>query len=137
MTNTITTTGPAEGLQLLRVTPQQDRAEKRLQEIRQAARELIAELGRDRFTTNDLAVRAGCSIGTVYRYFADRVAILDDLYPDRCDGLTCYKHRHAGDGSELQLDDETDPLVARYLAGAGRPNPEHAAAVQLAAEVQL
>lgn len=67
----------------LRVTPTQARSQKRLESLRQAAREVIAEQGRDRFTTNQIALRAGCSIGTFYRYFPDRVAVLDDLFPTR------------------------------------------------------
>jgi Bacterial regulatory proteins, tetR family. len=44
-------------------------------------------VGRDRFTTDMIAKRAECSIGTIYRYFADRVDILDELYPNRVEGL--------------------------------------------------
>ncbi|WP_213816255.1 TetR/AcrR family transcriptional regulator [Glaciihabitans sp. dw_435] len=39
--------------------------------------------GRDRFTTADVAAIAGCSIGTLYRYYKDRIAILDAIWPDR------------------------------------------------------
>lgn len=74
---------------LLRRDPVQERAQQRLNAIRTAARHVIATVGRDRLTTQLVADRAGCSIGTVYRYFADRVALLDDLYPNRCEGLTC------------------------------------------------
>ncbi|WP_202130215.1 helix-turn-helix domain-containing protein [Rathayibacter iranicus] len=44
-----------------------------------AAREIIAEQGRDRFTTGDITVRAGVSIGTCYRHFPDRAALLEVL----------------------------------------------------------
>lgn len=78
---------------LLRHDPVQSRSQQRLNEIRTAARHVIATVGRDRLTTALVAERAGCSIGTFYRYFADRVALLDDLYPNRCEGLTCT-HTH-------------------------------------------
>jgi hypothetical protein len=67
----------------LRHSPQQPRSMTRLQAIEAAAREAIATRGRDRFTTADVADLAGCSIGTIYRYFPDRVAILDRLLPNR------------------------------------------------------
>lgn len=70
----------------LRNEPVQARSTKRLQCIEEAAERAIAEVGIDRFTTADVARIAGCSIGTVYRYFPDRVAILDRLRP----------HRHTG-----------------------------------------
>ena len=73
----------------LRNRPTQQRARRRVDEIRAAARAILGEVGRDRFTTDLVAARAGCSIGTIYRYFEDRVALLDDLYPNRCDGLDC------------------------------------------------
>lgn len=73
----------------LRNKPLQDRSRQRLAEIRTAARQVLEEVGRDRFTSQLVADRAGCSIGTFYRYFEDRVALLDDLYPNRCEGLDC------------------------------------------------
>lgn len=69
----------------LRNEPVQKRSAARLSAIEQAAEQAIAEEGVDRFTTADVARIAGCSIGTVYRYFPDRVAILDRLRPNRHD----------------------------------------------------
>lgn len=67
----------------LRNEPVQKQSTARLAAIEAAAERAIAEEGIDRFTTADVARIAGCSIGTVYRYFPDRVAILDRLAPDR------------------------------------------------------
>lgn len=71
----------------LRVEPVQFRARTRLDQLKDAARQAIATHGRDGFTTKHVAELAGASIGTVYRYFADRNAILDALYPNRIEGL--------------------------------------------------
>ena len=73
----------------VRNEPMQARSRVRLTTIEAAAREVIAREGRDAFTTADVAEEAGCSIGTVYRYFTDRVDILNHLYPNRCEGLDC------------------------------------------------
>lgn len=73
----------------LRHEPIQDRAYRRLEQLEQAARTVIAREGRDAFTTAQIAQEAGASIGTVYRYFPDRLAILDHLWPNRCEGLDC------------------------------------------------
>lgn len=70
-----------------RAKPQQARAERTLQNIVDAARAELAEHGRDRLTTALVAARARVSIGTFYRYFDDRVALLDYLHPDRTEGL--------------------------------------------------
>jgi AcrR family transcriptional regulator len=43
------------------------------------------EIGRDLFATTQVAVLAGVSIGTVYRYFLDRAAMVDRVWPDRKD----------------------------------------------------
>lgn len=72
---------------LTRVQPVQQRAVTRLERITAAARQAIADHGRDGFTTAHVAHIAGSAIGTVYRYFADRGAILDALYPNRIQGL--------------------------------------------------
>lgn len=59
--------------------PRQHRGKVTYVKILTAAREVIAEQGRDRFTTGDVTVRAGVSIGTFYRYFLDRADLLEVL----------------------------------------------------------
>lgn len=68
---------------MTRNAPVQSRSAERVAQLRQAARDAIATIGIERFTTADVARISGSSIGTVYRYFVDRVAVLDDLYPNR------------------------------------------------------
>ena len=72
---------------VLRVTPIQQRSEAMLARIEQAAIELIAEDGRDVFAMKDIPKRAGCSVGSLYRLFPDRKALLTWLYPQHTDGL--------------------------------------------------
>lgn len=65
----------------LRVTPTQAGAKKRVEAIHTAGRDLLAEIGRDRLTTAAVAMRAGMSIGTFYRYYPDRIALLEAIQP--------------------------------------------------------
>jgi len=67
----------------LRNSPVQARSVDRLATILDAARQVLEEVGRDRLTTGMVAEAAGCSIGTLYRYFPDRVAVLDAIAPNR------------------------------------------------------
>lgn len=76
-------TVPTTPLAGVRHIPVQARSQKRLNEILAASRRALAENGRDRFTTQQVADLSGASIGTIYRYFPDRVAILDVIFPDR------------------------------------------------------
>lgn len=71
----------------LRHPPMQHRSAKRVAQIEAAAIAMIAKHGRDGFTTKHIAEQAGMSIGTIYRYFDDRVAILRWLYPEIVEGL--------------------------------------------------
>ena len=69
----------------LRHPVKQDRSVRRVTAIEDAIRQLLQDpaIGRDRITTAQVAVLAGCAVGTVYRYFPDRVAMLDRVWPDR------------------------------------------------------
>lgn len=51
--------------------------------LESVAREVIAEKGRDAFTMSDITDRAHCSVGTVYRYFSNRIDVLDAVWADR------------------------------------------------------
>lgn len=64
---------------LLRALPVQDRSNKRLTALLDAAATLIHRHGFEELTTAAVAKEAGASIGTVYRYFEDRVSLLKAL----------------------------------------------------------
>ena len=63
----------------LRNEPVQARSTARLAALLDAAAAVIDEIGYERLTTAMVAERAGASIGTVYRYFPDRIAVLQAL----------------------------------------------------------
>jgi AcrR family transcriptional regulator len=67
------------GPTLIRNEPVQARSTARLATLLDSAAAVIAELGYERLTTAMVAERAGASIGTVYRYFPDRIAVLQSL----------------------------------------------------------
>lgn len=60
----------------IRVEPVQARSAARVGALLDAAAEVMHEVGFEPLTTAMVAERAGASIGTVYRYFPDRVAVL-------------------------------------------------------------
>ena len=63
----------------LRNEPVQARSAARLSALLDAAAGIVDEIGYERLTTAMIAERAGASIGTVYRYFPDRIAVLQAL----------------------------------------------------------
>lgn len=67
---------PIASLPAIRVEPVQARSTARVNALLDAACEAMHEIGYEQLTTAMVAERAGASIGTVYRYFPDRVAVL-------------------------------------------------------------
>lgn len=59
--------------------PRQRRALRTRRRILDAALELLEDASIDRISTNQIARRAGVNIASVYRYFADKYAILHEL----------------------------------------------------------
>lgn len=60
----------------------QKRATKTYAALLQAAGEVFAEMGFDAAQTPDIAARAGVSVGTFYRYFADKRQVFIELAQD-------------------------------------------------------
>lgn len=63
----------------IRNEPVQARSTARLATLLDSAAAVIDDIGFERLTTAMVAERAGASIGTVYRYFPDRIAVLQSL----------------------------------------------------------
>jgi len=90
------------GLNQLRNEPVQARSTARLAALLDAAAHVIDEVGYERLTTAMVADRAGASIGTVYRYFPDRIAVLQAL------GARNLERVLAAVEAEVFGDDHTD-----------------------------
>ncbi len=63
----------------LRATPQQTRGQERVDLILDVSEKLLLSKGYEALTTNAVAAEAGISIGSLYHFFADKVAILEAL----------------------------------------------------------
>jgi AcrR family transcriptional regulator len=81
----------------LRNEPVQARSTARLTALLDAAAAAIDELGYERLTTAMVAERAGASIGTVYRYFPDRIAVLQALATRNLESVLKGVERAIGD----------------------------------------
>lgn len=63
----------------LRNAPLQARSRARLGRVLDAAEEVLEQEGADGFSTTAVARMAGVSVGSVYRFFPDKVAIVEAL----------------------------------------------------------
>jgi AcrR family transcriptional regulator len=63
----------------LRRAPQQERGQRRLDKILEAAGKVIAKVGYEGATTNAIAHAARTSIGSLYQFFPNKEAILEAL----------------------------------------------------------
>jgi AcrR family transcriptional regulator len=64
---------------VLRRQPSQDRGQRRVERILDAAAEVIAEVGVDAASTNAIAARSDTSVGSVYQFFPNKEAIVHAL----------------------------------------------------------
>jgi AcrR family transcriptional regulator len=77
-----------DAIALIRNEPVQARSTARLAALLDAAARVVHEIGYERLTTAMVAERAGASIGTVYRYFPDRIAVLQSLAARNAERVT-------------------------------------------------
>ncbi|GAB3663851.1 TetR/AcrR family transcriptional regulator [Nocardioides korecus] len=78
---------PAEFLPRRR--PAQERSRRRFDDILRAARALLVEVGFESFTSEQVALRAGVPIGSLYQFFGNKYAIICEL--DRLDTANVEK----------------------------------------------
>jgi AcrR family transcriptional regulator len=92
-----------------RRAPKQDRSRAIVTAIVEAGRELLARDGPAAITTNRIAERAGVSIGSLYRYFPDKQAILAAV----CDADTSREvaEIHAAEGWAIDAAPLRDALA--------------------------
>jgi AcrR family transcriptional regulator len=84
-----------------------------------AACETMHDLGYEQLTTAMVAERAGASIGTVYRYFPDRIAVLQSVASRNLDRALEVLSIELGAGGSATLESSMDVAV-EALAGLFR-----------------
>jgi AcrR family transcriptional regulator len=100
----------------MRQEPSQDRSRRSVDLILDAAAELFVELGYESVTTNAIASRSGVSIGSLYRYFSDKAAILQawvERYLEQLRAL--YDRAFSGDVAYLPLRVILDRLIDPFV----------------------
>jgi AcrR family transcriptional regulator len=97
--------------ELLTNTPVQARSNARLTALLDATAAVTQDKGYENLTTADVAKQAGASIGTVYRYFRDRVRILEALAVRNFE-RTNERFGHAA--SDPSVNSAPDALVAFF-----------------------
>jgi AcrR family transcriptional regulator len=85
-----------------RKTPQQSRALVTVEAILEAAARILVEAGYAKLNTNEVARRAGVSVGSLYQYFPNKQSLLAELH---------YRH-------VLQT---TAPIFAALTRSQGKP----------------
>ncbi|KQT93955.1 TetR family transcriptional regulator [Marmoricola sp. Leaf446] len=118
------TADPAEFLPRRR--PSQERSRRRFDDILRAARALLVEVGFEAFTSEQVALRAGVPIGSLYQFFGNKYAIICEL--DRLDTANVEKALEDF-GSEIPTLDWAQLLekLLDHLATLWRTDPSRRA----------
>ncbi|MGH8146823.1 MAG: TetR/AcrR family transcriptional regulator, partial [Rhodanobacteraceae bacterium] len=92
----------------LRKQPKQARSNQLVEAVLQAAAQVLAREGVQRFTTARVAEKAGVAIGSLYQYFPNKAAILFRLQAD--------EWRQTHDLLRTILEDTSKPPLERLRA---------------------
>src|SRR5688572_14464866 len=103
--------------------PRQERSRRRVDAILDAAAVLFADRGFDGATTEEIAARAGTSIGSLYQYFPDKQALFHAI-AERCmtrsrDALDAFLTAHTQSPWPVLLDALIDGFVTLRQADPG------------------
>src|SRR6201996_9435868 len=91
-----------------RKRPKQSRSTELVAAILEAAAQVLASEGAQRFTTARVAERAGVSVGSLYQYFPNKAAILFRMQSD--------EWRRPGARLRILLEDAGKPPLERLRA---------------------
>lgn len=101
---------------LVRTEPIQERSAARVDALLDAAAIVVDETGFDRLTTAMVAERADASIGTVYRYFPDRIALLQGLRERAIGRFRVAVVAHLERGNPSTWIDAVDHVIDAYVS---------------------
>jgi len=99
----------------LRRVPVQGRSLARVTRMLDACAELVDEVGYDGLTTTMLAERAGVAIGSVYQFFPDKRAIVQQLTLRNVETYVQRLRQRIANGDLAQWWDAVDAAIDEYI----------------------
>jgi AcrR family transcriptional regulator len=101
----------------MRKAPRQQRSRVTVDAIVEAATRVLARRGWARFTTNEIAAVAGVSVGSLYQYFPNKLAIAEAIRERHLDEvLVALSGFGEGDGEAVTLDRRVERFVDGVIA---------------------
>lgn len=95
--------------------PKQARSWERFNRILDAAAELFAEIGYESVTTDEIAARAQTSVGGLYRFFPDKLGVLEALIHRYLDQLgELFASLHTEETIRMPLANYIDQVVESF-----------------------
>jgi AcrR family transcriptional regulator len=108
---------------LMRAVPQQERGQKRIDRLLEAAAKLFAKVGYEETTTNAIAREARTSIGSLYQFFPNKEALLHALADRYLRELRAVQDSMLGeDAIRLPLPELYDRII-QSIAGFHATHP--------------
>lgn len=104
-------------------TPKQQRAQFTVAAILEAATHVFSEKGLQKATTNEIAERAGVSIGSLYQYFPNKQSLIAALTQQHLTEMTEEITKGMEGSLELDLEQSVEQLV-RLMIDAHSVNPD-------------
>ncbi|RSZ41070.1 MULTISPECIES: TetR/AcrR family transcriptional regulator [unclassified Variovorax] len=101
----------------MRKAPSQQRSRVTVDVIVEAATRVLARRGWARFTTNEIAAVAGVSVGSLYQYFPDKLAIAEAIRERHLEEvLVALSGSSESDNEAVSLDQRVERFVDGVIA---------------------
>lgn len=102
----------------MRKAPRQQRSRVTVDAIVEAATRVLARRGWARFTTNEIAAVAGVSVGSLYQYFPDKLAVAEAIRQRHLDEvLAALSRSDDGDDQDGDTAASLPRRVERFVDG--------------------
>ncbi|SEK15692.1 MULTISPECIES: TetR/AcrR family transcriptional regulator [unclassified Variovorax] len=100
----------------MRKAPRQERSRATVDVIVEAATRVLARRGWARFTTNEIAAVAGVSVGSLYQYFPDKLAIAEAIRQRHLDEVLAALSAADDESGALPLGERVGRFVDGVIA---------------------
>jgi AcrR family transcriptional regulator len=109
----------------MRKAPRQRRSQSTVESLVEAGARVLAQKGWANFTTNEVARIAGVSIGSLYQYFPNNLAIAEAIRKRHLDEILLMLPDWEEQDEEISLEQRVDRLIAAVIALHGTNQSLH------------